>query len=167
METAVCSLSSLRTVQWQRKTCRVLFHVFWWLETQPSHCTLSLKSLLLAWHQCTSVSCSLLLMLYFYLEDLAMLGLRLDWMILKVFSILNDSLCPRIYFIITLRMMLGCPPAQLTNLYSGTLCKSKSTVSVTSPVRSIGQKVTNKVPRYSSDLDFSLQVSYIQKISRS
>lgn len=96
-----------------------------------------------------------------------MLGLRLDWMILKVFSILNDSLCPRIYFIITLRMMLGCPPAQLTNLYSGTLCKAKSTVSVTSPVRSIGQKVTNKVPRYSSDLDFSLQVSYIQKISRS
>lgn len=96
-----------------------------------------------------------------------MLALWLDLMILTVFCNLNDSMRLRIYFITTLRMMLGCPPAQLTNLYTGTLCKAKSIVSVTSPVRSIGQEVTNKVARYSSDLHFSLQVSYFQKISRS
>jgi len=57
-------------------------------------------------------------------------------------------------------MMLGHPPAQLPNFYiSSTLCKAKGLASVTSPVRSIGKAVTNKVPRYSSDSCCSLQVS--------
>lgn len=43
-------------------------------------------------------------------------------------------------------MKLGCPSAQLPNLYSSTLLKVKSVASATSPVKTIGQEVTNKVP---------------------
>lgn len=55
--------------------------------------------------------------------------------------------------------MLGHPPAQLPNLYRGTLCKAKSMASATSPVKSVGQEVTKKVLRSSSDSHCSLQVS--------
>lgn len=57
------------------------------------------------------------------------------------------------------RMIRGRPPSQLPNLCTGTICKAKSMASGTCPVNSIGQEVTNKVPRYSSDSRYSLQVS--------
>lgn len=65
-----------------------------------------------------------------------MLSLRLDSMILKVFSNLNDSVSSMFYSILTLRMTLGCALVQLPN-QSGTLCKTKSMASATSPVRFI------------------------------